>query len=72
MSGVTYTIFAEPAAGAESWGAWIPELDVYVTACSRDEALDDAAVAARENLELREQLGHPLPAPVSTARTLTV
>ena len=72
MATRTYTIFAEPADNGKSWGAWVPDLAVYATGPTRDEAIGAAGSAARTNLALRSELGRDIPAPTTAAATLTV
>lgn len=67
-----YTVFIERAEDGGNWGAWSPDLGVFVVGDSIDEAVELVGEGIRQNVALRRELSQPIPEPSATAREIVV
>ena len=63
----TCTVFVEPVPDKAGWGAWSPDLGVYATGDSRDEAITRVRGAIVFHVEALAGTGTAPPPPAATA-----
>lgn len=66
----TYTIFVERAESGANWGAWSPDLNVYATGASRDDAITEVSSAIGFHIDGLREAGEPISPPSAAAVTV--